>query len=183
MNFLLMKKICLWIIGLTFFMLCNHCAKKLAETELPPPAPVETAPSAQPAEPSFLPPVKAVPPGEVTYFVHTVRYPGETVSIIAIWYLGIEYKENWQPLEEANPDIKKDPNVIRGGDKIRIPKNLMTDEEIEINNRKFRKSTKEDPMPKEFVDSFYPKKHSKPVPPQPMEEEPKLFGPKKYPRK
>ena len=98
--------------------------------------------------------------------VHKVRYPGESVSIIAGWYTGDI--ENWKILAEVNPGLN--PNVIHEGMKINIPESILK---------------KRDPMPKEFVDSFYPKSrskskgtgshgHSSP----PAEEETPLFGPK-----
>ena len=105
------------------------------------------------------------------YYTHTVKWPGETVSIIAGWYTGDI--ENWKTLGEANPGIN--PNRISKGLKILIPKKMI------LNHG---------PMPKEFVDSFYPKPRqikepskpapppSKPVPPPEEEEEPVLFGPK-----
>lgn len=104
------------------------------------------------------------PGGETKHFVHVVKYWGESVSIIAGWYTG-DIK-NWEALAAANPDIN--PNRIVQGNRIRIPENLMI---------------KHDPMPKEFVDSFYPKGPGKAKPSAPAtpaeEEEPALFGPKK----
>ena len=111
----------------------------------------------------------AVPP--TTYYTHTVKWPGETVSIIAGWYTGDI--ENWKALGKANPGIN--PNRISSGLKIIIPEYMMKTHS---------------PMPKEFVDSFYPKPRqpkepskpvtppSKPVTPTAEEEEPVLFGPK-----
>ena len=111
----------------------------------------------------------AAPP--TTYYTHTVKWPGETVSIIAGWYTGDI--ENWKALGEANPGIN--PNRISEGLKILIPENIMKTHS---------------PMPKEFVDSFYPKPKqpkepskpatppAKPATPPAEEEEPVLFGPK-----
>lgn len=132
-----------------------------------PPAPAAPAPAprgaapAQPAVPGGAP-AAARPAGPPAYYTHTVRYYGESVSIIAAWYTGAI--ENWKALAEANPGI--DPNRIVVGDKLRIPEELMT---------------KREPMPKEFVDSFYPKSSPKPKPPHAPrdEEEPALFGPKR----
>ncbi len=106
----------------------------------PPPQPPATAPTS----PSFRP----------ALFAHTVRYPGETVSIIAAWYTGD--KMNYKALAEANPDIT--PRLIHVGMTIRIPESMMVTRE---------------PMPKSFVDGFYPAEKK----PQP-EEEPQLIGPK-----
>jgi len=119
------------------------------------------APAAAPAPP---PPS---PQEEPKYFVHTVKYSGETVSIIAGWYTGDIM--NWEALAAANPNLN--PSRIVQGNKIRIPEKMMI---------------KKEPMPKEFVDGFYhhkatgkPKDQPKPPPPAETEEEPALFGPKK----
>jgi hypothetical protein len=113
------------------------------------------------------PPVKPKPGPETAYFVHTVKWRGESVSIIAGWYTGDI--QNWKVLKEHNPDIN--PRRIYEGNKIRIPEYLM--------------KTKA-PLPKEYVDSFYTKPTKKDSgrgapPPSPSTdngEEPALFGPK-----
>ncbi len=101
-------------------------------------------------------------------FVHTVKWRGESVSIIAGWYTGDI--QNWKILKDHNPDIN--PKRIFEGNKIRIPEYLM--------------KTKA-PITKEYVDSFYakhPKKEAgRPAPPSPAasasdSDEPVLFGPK-----
>ncbi len=158
------------------------CASKSAKTETPgqppavsplPPSPPTTPGAVPPAAatpapgPGVVPPTKAPPaagpvkpvlPEGTTYYVHTVKYSGETVSIIAAWYLGD--KMRFDVLVAANPEIN--PARIRMGTQIKIPENAMKTRE---------------PMPKEFVDSFYartPKPPSGPV----KEEEPQLIGPK-----
>ena len=127
-----------------------------------PPGP-RGAPSAPGAVPGALPSAPAKP---TAYYTHSVRYYGESVSIIAAWYTGSI--DNWKALAAANPDIN--PNRIVVGNRILIPEDIMT---------------RREPMPKEFVDGFYPKgtfktKHPQPSPPPAREEEePALFGPKK----
>lgn len=126
-------------------------------TPEPPTPPPTSGPAAGPSKPS----------PETRYFIHTVKFKGESVSIVAGWYTGDI--QNWKILAEHNPDIN--PNRIFEGNKIRIPEYLM--------------KTKA-PMPKEYVDGFYtkpPRKESgKPAPPSgpPADngDEPKLFGPK-----
>jgi hypothetical protein len=71
--------------------------------------------------------------------MHTVRWPGESLSLIAKWYTG-SYK-NWRTLAKANPRINADH--IKIGDKIIIPKKLL----------KTKKS-----MPRDFVPSASAKK-------------------------
>jgi hypothetical protein len=93
------------------------------------------------------------------FFVHQVKWEGETVSIIAIWYTGDI--ENWKVLSTVNPNLN--PNLIHVGDRIFIPQELM--------------KTKE-PMSKEFVLDFLPK--AKKEPPLEREKELELFGPKGF---
>lgn len=68
-------------------------------------------------------------------FVHTVRWKGETLSIIAEWYTGDS--NNWKAL--ANSDSKLNPTLLIAGNQILIPNHLL----------KTRK-----PMPDKFVASF-----------------------------
>ncbi len=144
------------------------------------PAPTAPEPGAG-KEPTALPQPGATGPGvttapvakpkpspETAYFVHTVKWRGESVSIIAGWYTGDI--QNWKILRDHNPDIN--PNRIFEGNKIRIPEYLMKNKA---------------PMTKEYVDSFYSKSPSKkeagkPAPSSPPSadngDEPTLFGPK-----
>jgi hypothetical protein len=54
-------------------------------------------------------------------YKHTVRWPGESLSLIAKWYTG-SYN-NWKKLAEANPRIN--PNLIKPGHIILIPPALI----------------------------------------------------------
>lgn len=74
---------------------------------------------------------------EEEYLTHTVQWPGESLSIIAKWYIG--KLMDWEILAAHNPDL--DPNRIFVGDRIRIPESRV---------RTF------DPMPREFVEQFLP---------------------------
>jgi len=166
------RKVCLWVVGLAFMVLCAACASTGDKGDQPPPAPGAPGPAAKEPAPPAPPPPPVVAPSkpspEVAYFVHTVRFKGESVSIIAGWYTGDI--QNWKVLAEHNPDIN--PNRIFEGNKIRIPESMM--------------KTKA-PMPKEFVDGFYAKPSKKepgrPAASPEKEDEPKLFGPKEYPVK
>lgn len=71
-------------------------------------------------------------------FVHTVKWKGETLSIIAKWYT--DKLSNWKALAESNPGIN--PDRMRVGNRIIIPDRLI----------KTRK-----PMPKGYVARFAPK--------------------------
>ena len=52
---------------------------------------------------------------------HTVRWPGESMSLIARWYTGSS--RNWRKLAKANPRI--DPNCIKKGNVIVIHTKLL----------------------------------------------------------
>ena len=106
-------------------------------------------------------------PSQVTYYVHTVKWSGESLSIIAGWYTGDI--QNWKILAEANPAI--DPQVIVVGQKINIPEHIMTTRS---------------PMTKAHVDSYYykaGKQKTRSSPPETKDETPTLYGPKLQPQK
>ena len=54
-------------------------------------------------------------------YKHTVRWPGESLSLIASWYTGTP--KNWRNLAKANPRLN--PNRIKGGNVILIPLPLL----------------------------------------------------------
>ncbi len=106
--------------------------------------------------------------------VHTVRWKGESLSIIAKWYTG--ETKNWRLLAEHNP--LKDPDRIGIGDRIAIPEPLLRTRE---------------PLPRDFVRRHAPapRKGGPPEGPEPdgpepeeaspeplPDEAPELFGPK-----
>jgi hypothetical protein len=74
--------------------------------------------------------------------VHRVRWPGETLSVIAKWYT--DDFANWKALAKANP--KLNPNRMLIGTKIRIPEDLVKNRE---------------PMPQEFLGKFASKQKKK----------------------
>ena len=78
--------------------------------------------------------VPEVSPTESRFYVHTVRWPGESLSHIAQWYTG--GAKNWKAIAEANPGLS--PNRILIGDDVLIPEDLLT-------TRK--------PMPRDFLPS------------------------------
>lgn len=81
---------------------------------------------------------------ESARFVHNVRWSGETLSLISKWYTG-SY-QNWRALADANPRLN--PNRIKIGDEIIIPKNIL----------KTKKS-----MPRSFVPTASAGKRKVPV--------------------
>jgi hypothetical protein len=78
-----------------------------------------------------------------SYYYHKVKYPGESISIIAKWYTGDV--KNWHSVAKVNP--KLDPNRITVGDKIRIPNKLLHTQK---------------PMPRSFVVGSAKRKKSEP---------------------
>jgi len=55
------------------------------------------------------------------YYKHTVRWPGESLSLIASWYTGAS--QNWRKLAKVNPRLN--PNRIKAGNVIRIPSAML----------------------------------------------------------
>ena len=167
-----LKKVKWCAVFLALLMIGAGCASKPQKPETP--APESRGPASAPSSPATAPKTSSptAPPQKESYYTHTVKWSGETISIIAAWYTGD--LENWKILaksiSQANPDANI--NRIYEGNKVLIPESLMKTWV---------------PMPKEFVDSYYPK--SKPVKepskttPSTEEEEPKLFGPRETPRK
>lgn len=85
---------------------------------------------------------KVRPRQSSTPCVHTVRWSGETLSVIAKWYTG--KFENWRALVKVNP--KLNPNRIFIGSKILIPEDLLKNRE---------------PMPQDFLGKFASKRKKK----------------------
>jgi hypothetical protein len=168
-----------FLLGLVLAFICAGCAPK---------TPVTIEPSVEPPEEYLAEyPGAVYEAGDETYpsgyYIHTVTLADESISIIAKWFTGDLM--NWELLAKCNPELN--PNRIFLGDKIRVPRVLMT---------------RQDPMTAEFVMESQPgskrKKAASPSPvklvapeetetttpaiaspPEPVEEdEPLLFGPK-----
>ena len=115
--------------------------------------------AAVPETPSEFEPPSPTP--EPRFYIHKVRWPGETLSIIAQWYSGS--LKNWKALSNANPTL--DLNRIVVGANIFIPEDLL-------------KSHK--PMPFSFLSSSVPKKRVQAFiskKPSTASGAPELFGP------
>ncbi|GEM_PF-2036634 len=54
-------------------------------------------------------------------YVHTVKYPGETLRIISKWYT--EDENNWEAIARANPYM--DHEKMPPGTRVFIPENLL----------------------------------------------------------
>jgi hypothetical protein len=104
------------------------------------PVPVENKPDTDAGVKKTHSEVKSpLPTSKPDFYIHKVRWPGETFSTISQWYTG-SWK-NWQRLSRANPSLH--PNRIGIGDNIFIPEALL-------------KSRK--PMPISFLSSSVRKK-------------------------
>ena len=121
------------LVSVALFWVFGSCAisKKTVESE-----PEEAV--AEAATPPSVESNTEAKPQESAPFVHTVRWPGESLSLIAKWYTG--GYSNWRKIADANP--KLDPNLIRIGDKIVIPQEIL--------------KTKK-PMEKDFIPSLQKK--------------------------
>ncbi|MCK5195487.1 MAG: LysM peptidoglycan-binding domain-containing protein [Desulfobulbaceae bacterium] len=105
--------------------------------------------SSTPLPPSEAPVVEPEPIPEVSlkipvlkkaeFYVHKVRWPGETLAVIARWYTGMQ--KNWEVIVKVNSDF--DPKRMVIGDKILIPADIL----------KTRK-----PMPREYLRNSVPKR-------------------------
>ncbi len=74
-----------------------------------------------PAQNKKLPTEDYAAEHQPNYFEHKVRWPGESLSLIAKWYTG--RLDNWKALAQANPDLN--PNRIMVGNVIYIPPAMM----------------------------------------------------------
>jgi len=96
-----------------------------------------------------------VQPGQRS-FVHTVKWPGETLAIISLWYTGSE--KNAEELADNNPNINPGQLII--GDRIFIPNNMLM---------------RRDSMTEEFVEKSLPKpEETKKTAPEPFTEPEKV---------
>jgi hypothetical protein len=158
----------LFFLGLIVSFLCAGCVLKTLNTSTTSKNSITTNSVSNKGDQNY-------PDG---YYIHKVKFPDESISIIAQWFTG--NLKNWKVLAKCNPRIN--PNRIFLGDVIRIPRILMT---------------RQDPITHEFVEQAQPgpkriqaKKplrsrdtlvHTEATPKAVEEEELRLFGPKEYP--
>jgi hypothetical protein len=87
-----------------------------------------------------------VPSGQrPEFYVHKVRWPGETISVIAQWYTGTQ--NNWEYIVKVNSGF--DPKRMEIGDEILIPVALLK---------------KREPMPRKYLGTSVRKKDPPSVP-------------------
>lgn len=135
----LWQKVQLGVVGIALMMTCMACGTLLRVIE----DMYKTSPEQPLEEPVTLPtePLKET----TTTFIHTVKWRGESLSIVAAWYT--DDLENWKVLAQFNPHL--DPNLIFKGNKIVIPVYLLKTRE---------------PMPQDFPDKFVPRSDGKEEP-------------------
>jgi hypothetical protein len=154
----------LFFLWAVLILLVTGCAYiKGRQASEPEPVAVQTESGIQETD---LTPADAKPEqtAHIAPFVHTVRWPGESLSHISKWYTG-KYA-NWKMIAKANPGLN--PNRIRKGEKIVIPQALLKTEKS---------------LPKDFIAKATPepkqtKVDTKTEAPTTVENALPLFGPK-----
>jgi len=118
------------------FLLIGLLAQCVAVPRRPEPLPLpsETVPT-PPTLQEETPAPEPQPLPQPEPYTHEVRWPGETLSHIALWYTGSAI--NWGKIAEANPGLK--PKSINIGDTILIPEEFLKVRE---------------PMPRDHVQSL-----------------------------
>ena len=106
---------------------------------------------------------RKVPQKRPSDLVHTVRWRGESLSLIAKWYTG--ETANWRLLAEYN--ALAHPDRIRIGDTIRIPESRLTNRSA---------------LPRTFLEQEGQRTEEPDAPAETPRESgsPELFGPKEY---
>jgi len=160
------KMCCLWCIAALAIAGCAHFNKGAGtEAEQTPTAQVQPERQVDTA-PVDLKEVEIKDNQTPDYYVHTVRWQGETLSYIAKWYTG-QFR-NWKVLATANPTLN--PNRIHKGNQIIIPDGVL----------KTRRPLPKDFMAKLTSQTANEKTSVKPSS-QPKEEKViPLFGPKEH---
>ncbi len=111
------NRVAMFAMVLTLIALVASCASTRKAPE-----PAYEPPPEQALEPDSSEDIPEPEPVETEkFFIHTVKWTGECLSIIALWYTG--KLENWKLLVLANPELN--PKLIHLGDEIRIPESLM----------------------------------------------------------
>jgi len=121
---------CIMVMAILLSVGCS-IFQPTGQEKVPPETPVPLATKQALDSPQDVPPL---PPPEVKYLSHKIKWPGENLSLIARWYTGSA--KNWTRLVEANPGIE--PRRIKIGDSILIPEDLLKTRQ---------------PMPIEFLSS------------------------------
>ncbi len=90
------------------------------------------------------------------YYIHVVRWGGESLSMISKWYLG-NYKD-WKLLAKHNPELN--PDNIHVGDRVWIPKKSMkTSQQMPEPIQKHDQKQKKKIKMKKSLELYGPKDH------------------------
>lgn len=111
------------LFALIFIWMFFGCASQpMPSSQKSPPA-LATEAESEPTVKPNIPVLKKPMPSEQRpeFYVHKVRWTGETISVIAQWYTGNQ--NNWEHIVKVNSDL--DPKRMKIGDKIIIPIALL----------------------------------------------------------
>ncbi len=169
-----------YFLSLITALVCAGCALQSKPITDVAPSPTMKQPVEEYSDSTYEAGDAAYPGG---YYVHTVSVPNENISIIAKWYTGSQ--TNWVILAKCNPTIK--PNRIFLGDKIKIPRSLMTRHTAlpakfvhQSNAGVKRMKTPKAPVPQVQTKTQAAQPAAEEESTIPAEEEPLFFGPKEY---
>ena len=131
------------LFALIFIWMFIGCASqpKPSIPKSPPALAIESG--SEPAVKSKISVLKKPMPSEQApeFYVHKVRWTGETISVIAQWYTGNQ--NNWKHIVKVNSDFE--PKRMKIGDKILIPVALLKTSE---------------PMPQKYIGTSVRKKEA-----------------------
>ncbi|GAB6192989.1 LysM peptidoglycan-binding domain-containing protein [Desulfocastanea catecholica] len=169
-----------YFLSLITALVCAGCVPQPKTVTDVAPAPTTEHPVEEYSDSAYAAGDEVYPAG---YYIHTVSVPNENISIIAKWYTGSQ--KNWVVLAECNPTIK--PNRIFLGDKIKIPRSLMTRQtELpakfvhQTYSRVKKKKTAKAPVRQVQTKTQAAPPAAEEQPTKPAKEEPLFFGPKGY---
>lgn len=156
---------CISLLIMGWVVNCSHNGhlvhqKPESLQQVPPPEAMAPDRTRSP-QPDYSVDTKPSPSPEDNPLIHKVKWSGETLFSIALWYTG--EGENWKRLTDANPTIKA--NRIHIGDVILIPGKLLITRQS---------------MPSEFIKPHSSKKKlssSHRLSKQTKKEEVSLYGP------
>jgi hypothetical protein len=140
---------------------CSTFKRKVA-----PPPPAErvrpTPPSPQAPKHKGLPLASY---RDQSYYVHQVRWPNESLELVAQWYTG--NRANWKTLARVTPNLRN--GRLTRGDVVFIPVRLL---QIET------------PMPQQYVQQRRPPEAASPpkAPSDSGQSQPQPYGPRPYPK-
>jgi len=128
-----LAKVLMVLSSLWMLLGCAQVATQSRPVPAERPADAEPRPSVRPEAPGQVEPPSPVTPESIgeaeaalvkpepLFYLHVVRWQGETLPLIAQWYTASS--DNWKQIKKANPGI--DPNRITPGNRILIPTSVL----------------------------------------------------------